>query len=138
MMAPLLLDTCAVLWLMDDAPMRDEAVEAIDRSFDEGLLVHVSPITAWEIGLLATTGRFKTTLSPRRWVERLTGMAAITLCELPAQLLLESSFLPGQPPKDPADRIIAATGREYGLTVVTRERSLLAYAREGHLSALEC
>ena len=137
-MTPLLLDTCAVLWLMGDAPMSDGAVAAIDRSFDEGLPVHVSPITAWEIGLLAMTGRFKTTLSPRRWFERLTGMAGITLCELPAQLLLESSFLPGQPPKDPADRIIAATGREYGLTVMTRERSLLAYARDGHLNALEC
>jgi PIN domain nuclease of toxin-antitoxin system len=51
---------------------------------------------------------------------------------------MESSFLPGSIHNDPADRIIAATAREYGFTVMTRDRALLAYAAEGHLSALAC
>jgi PIN domain nuclease of toxin-antitoxin system len=46
--------------------------------------------------------------------------------------------LPGAPPRDPADRIIAATAREHGYTVMTRDATLLAYAREGYLSAVEC
>ncbi|MFZ5739720.1 MAG: PIN domain-containing protein [Pseudomonadota bacterium] len=48
------------------------------------------------------------------------------------------SFLPGFPHRDPADRIIAATAREYGYRLITRDRSLLAYAREGHIQALSC
>jgi PIN domain nuclease of toxin-antitoxin system len=51
---------------------------------------------------------------------------------------MESSFLPGKFPKDPADRIIAATAREHGYTVVTRDRALLDYAEQGYLSAVEC
>jgi PIN domain nuclease of toxin-antitoxin system len=47
-------------------------------------------------------------------------------------------FLPGALPADPADRIIAATAREYGFAVMTRDRALLAYADQGSLSAVTC
>jgi PIN domain nuclease of toxin-antitoxin system len=57
---------------------------------------------------------------------------------MPPELLLLSSFLPGSPPTDPADRIIAATAREYGYTLMTRDSRLLAYAEEGHIRALAC
>ncbi len=60
------------------------------------------------------------------------------LTELTPKVLMESSFLPGSLHPDPADRIIAATAREFDLTVVTRDRALLDYGREGYLSVLAC
>jgi PIN domain nuclease of toxin-antitoxin system len=42
------------------------------------------------------------------------------------------------PPRDPADRIIAATARAFDMTLVTRDRPLLDYADAGHLKALAC
>ena len=57
---------------------------------------------------------------------------------MPAELLIESQSLPGNIHKDPYDRIIAATAREYGYTVMTRNRALLDYGQEGYLSAVEC
>ena len=56
----------------------------------------------------------------------------------PTELAKTVSTVPGTPPADPADRIIAATAREYGFTVVTRDAKLLSYAGEGHLKALPC
>jgi PIN domain nuclease of toxin-antitoxin system len=53
-------------------------------------------------------------------------------------LLIASSFLPGKPPTDPTDRIIAATARELGATLITRDRALLAYGEQGHAAVLEC
>ncbi len=138
MNAPVLLDTCAALWIMDNTRLRPAAVEAIDTAFDRGEKVLVSPITGWEIGLLASSGRFRSSYTPQGWLERLLGRPEIMLAALPPEVLLASSFLPGKPPKDPADRIIAATAREYGLTVMTRDRALLVYANEGYLNALEC
>ncbi len=138
MNAPILLDTCAALWIMENARIRPEAVEAIDNAFDRGEKIRVSPITGWEIGLLASKGRFKSSYSPQRWLECLLGRPEILLAELPAEVLLASSFLPGTPPQDLADRILAATAREYGLIVMTRDRFLLAYAAEGYLNTLEC
>ena len=53
-------------------------------------------------------------------------------------VLVASSFLPGKPPGDPADRIIAATARDLGATLITRDRALLGYGKQGHLSVAGC
>jgi PIN domain nuclease of toxin-antitoxin system len=54
------------------------------------------------------------------------------------EVLIASSFLPGKPPRDPADRIIVATARDLGATLITRDRALLSYGKQGHLSVAEC
>jgi PIN domain nuclease of toxin-antitoxin system len=138
MNGPLLLDTCAAIYITDNEWLKQQAIEAIDEASDRGQAVYLSPISAWEIGLLVRKGRFKSSLAPKRWFDRLFSFREITFCAMPAELLLESSFLPGELHGDPADRIIAATAREYGYTVVTRDRALLEYAAAGHLRALEC
>lgn len=138
MKGPLLLDTCAAIWLMDNEYMTDAAVGAIDVCFDSGKPIYVSPITAWEVGTLSRKRRFKSSLPPQRWFERLLSTDGIHLCELSVGILLESSFLPGRIHKDPADRIVAATAREYGFTVMTRDRALLDYGAQGYLSVIEC
>ena len=138
MNGPFLLDTCTAMYLIANEPMSEAANAAMDRSVDAGIPLRVSPITAWEVGLLALSGRFKSSLSPQRWFERLCGTPGIQLCDLTGDILLGASFLPGKIHKDPADRIIAATAREFGFTVMTRDRALLAYAAEGYLSAVEC
>lgn len=57
---------------------------------------------------------------------------------LSPEVLIESSFLPGMLHRDPADRILIATARTYDLTLVTRDRTILEYSREGHVRALAC
>lgn len=138
MNAPLLLDTCAALWLVGDEPMSQDAVAAINDAGHRGEPIHVSAITAWEIGLLARKGRFRSAYSPQRWFDRLMGTPGAALAELTPQVLLSSSFLPGDIHNDPADRILAATAREHGYIIVTRDRALLAYGEQGHIRALEC
>ncbi|MBV9990800.1 MAG: type II toxin-antitoxin system VapC family toxin [Alphaproteobacteria bacterium] len=134
----ILLDTCACIWIMNDEWMRAEAVEAVDEASDRGEKVFVSPITALEIGTSARKRRFRSPHAPQRWLELLLARPQIALAQMSAELLLESAFLPGLIETDPADRIIAATARQYGFTVMTRDRSLLDYGREGYLSVLEC
>jgi PIN domain nuclease of toxin-antitoxin system len=138
MIQPLLLDTCAALWIMANDPLRQRAVDAIDQASDRGEKVFVSPITGWEIGLKAKKGKFRSQYSPQRWLKLLLALPQIALAEMPPHVLMESSFLPGNLVADPGDRIIAATARKYGFTVITRDGALLDYATQGHLSAIEC
>jgi PIN domain nuclease of toxin-antitoxin system len=98
----------------------------------------VSPITAWEIGLLAARGRISLAISPEKWFRRFLEAPGVRLADMPPDVLIASSFLPGAPPNDPADRIIAATAREFDYRVVTRDRQLLAYAEAGYCRALVC
>ncbi|MEJ0028261.1 MAG: type II toxin-antitoxin system VapC family toxin [Rhizomicrobium sp.] len=134
---PFLLDTCAAMWLVDGA-LRPNAAEALAASYRAGRTTFVSPFTAWEIGLLSVSGRFRSTYSVEGWLKRVTSLPGIALADLPARVLLDSWKLPGKLNRDPADRIIAATAREFGYTVVTRDRAMLAYAKQGHVSVLEC
>jgi PIN domain nuclease of toxin-antitoxin system len=139
MRAPsLLLDTCAAIWILENAELSDAAVKAMDEAADAEAPVFVSPITAWEVGLLSLRGRFRTTLDPHRWFENLMAVPGIRLAPMPPETLIASSRIPDGPLRDPADRIIAATAREHDYTVVTRDRPLLSYADAGHLRALAC
>src|SRR5882757_7417967 len=105
--------------------MAEKAMTAMADAARADIALQISPITAWEIGLMARKGRFRSSLSPQRWFERLRGLPGVQICELSPEVLLGSSFLPGEIHGDPADRIMAATAREYGFTLVTRDRALL-------------
>jgi PIN domain nuclease of toxin-antitoxin system len=138
MNTPLLLDTCAAIWIAEDQPIAKEAAEMMDRAIAANEPVYVSPITSWELGLLVSRGRMNLLMSPQRWFERLLQAPGLQLAEMSPDILISSSFLPGTPPRDPADRIFAATAREYGYRLITRDRPLLEYAQEGHIQALTC
>ena len=137
-MTPLLLDTCAAIWIAEDQPVSPGAAEAIDQAAGDGIPVFVSPMSAWEIGLLNARGRLAMSMSPEAWFAALLEVPGVELAELSVKILIASSFLPGNPPRDPADRIIAATAREGGFRLVTRDNVLLDYAEQGHIQALAC
>jgi PIN domain nuclease of toxin-antitoxin system len=138
MEAPLLLDTCAVIWIAEDQAIAGTAALALDQAHAADQFVYVSPITAWEVGLLVARGRLTSIIKPQLWFERVLDVPNMRLVDMSPDLLISSSFLPGDPPRDPADRIIAATAREFGYTLMTRDRLLLAYAEQGHIQAVGC
>jgi PIN domain nuclease of toxin-antitoxin system len=133
----LLLDTCAVIWAMNaaDAPV----LRAQLRAAHEGSVpVWISPITAWEMGNLSASGRIGIARPVLPLFEEAVVKAGARLADLGARVLTASTELPGEIHRDPADRIIVATAREYGLRLVTRDRKILDYAARGHVMALEC
>ena len=137
-MQPILLDTCAVIWLSEGEKLADPAIDLLKAADDAGQFTYISPISAWELGLLASRGRIQLLITPQRWFARLFESRGVQLAEMSADVLIASSFLPGKPPRDPADRIIAATARELGATLITRDRALLGYGKQGHLSVAGC
>lgn len=134
----ILLDTCAALWLMGGEPISSESRKAILAAGAAHVGIYVSPFTAWEIGTLIAKRRLQLTLSPEVWFERLLALPGVRLADLTPKILLASTALPGSPPADPADRILAATARVQGHVVITRDKKLLDYAREGHIRAIAC
>lgn len=137
-MNDLLLDTCAAIWLAEQAAMRPEAVAAIDESGDRGRAIRLSLITSWELGLLAKSGRAAMARPPHIVFASFLRLPGIALEGLTAEVLIESSLLPGPIHGDPADRILIATARALDLTIVTRDRHILEYAAAGHVRAIEC
>lgn len=134
----LLLDTCAAIWISNGDPLKAEALDRIKIAEAEQQSVCVSAITAWEVATLAARGRLSLSIPVERWFETLSALPQITLAALSPEILIRSASLPGTPPADPADRMIIATARQYGLAILTRDREILAYARCGHVAAMEC
>jgi PIN domain nuclease of toxin-antitoxin system len=134
----LLIDTCALIFLTSENDSSGAAAIAIQTAYEAGETLCVSPISAWEIGLLVSRGRLKLSQSPHRWFELAVQRASLMLAEMTTDVLVASSFLPESPLRDPADKIIAATAREYDYTLLTRDRLLLSYAEKGHLRAIPC
>ncbi len=137
-MQPLLLDTCALIFMTEESRLASLAIDVMRAVSDGGGITYVSPITAWEVGMLASRGRLQLLIRPERWFANLFDVPGVQLADMSPDLLIASSYLPGQPPNDPADRILAATARELGATLITRDRALLEYGKQGHVAVVEC
>jgi PIN domain nuclease of toxin-antitoxin system len=135
-----LLDTCAVIWLANGEPMAAPALSAITAAaLADG--VFVSPISAWEIGLLSRTDRGRGLVflpDPQTWVARFMAGPSIRLAALSPQIAVSASHLPQSLHGDPADRLLIATARDRDLPIVTRDSRIIAYGQTGQVSVIPC
>lgn len=137
-MSNLLLDTCTVIWTGMGESIDESAVLQINQNYRSGERIYVSPISAWELGLLAARSRLKLERPVMNWFEDYVTRSRISIADLTPHILINSSYLPGAPPADPVDRIMIATARAMNLSIVTRDRLILRYAAVGHVRALMC
>jgi PIN domain nuclease of toxin-antitoxin system len=135
---PILLDTCAVIFISEGETLKASAMDVLDAAHSGSVPTYISPITAWEVGLLTSRKRVQLVTTPQRWFARLFEFPNMRLADMSPDLLIASSFLPGTPPRDPADRIILATARDLGCTLITRDRALLDYGEQGHVRVVGC
>lgn len=133
-----LLDTCAVLWIANGDPLREPAASALQDACVDGGRLSVSPMTAWETAMLVAKGKIALSIDPEMWFGRFVALPGVTLAEMPPAVLFASCALPGAPLADPVDRILAATARAFGYTLVTRDRHMLAYGGQGHMQVMGC
>lgn len=130
-----LLDTHVWIWFQrgDAVQIKSEVRQELSVWQDQELL-YVSPISAWELGLLIASSYLDLGTSIDSFVETAITERGLQVVPLTPGILIESTRLPGDLHRDPADRILAATARAQGLTLVTRDKALLRYGKAGHLS----
>lgn len=134
----LLLDTCAMIWLSQGAPFAESARAIIERARRAKAKLCVSLMSAWEAGMLVSKDKLPAVTDPARWFNEFVDVARLTVQPLSIDILVDSSFLPELPHKDPADRIIIATARANNLAIVTRDRRILAYSAAGYVKSVRC
>ncbi len=71
-----------------------------------------------------------------QWVEDAITVSGVKQTELTPQVLIDSTKLPGNFHKDPADRMIIATSRANGLLLLTQDERILAYSQEGYVNTV--
>lgn len=133
-----LFDTCAVIWISQNDWISGEARVVLEQSAANEQSSFVSAITAWELAMLSEKGRIATTKTAERWYRMFLEQSGATEIPSTAEILIASCCLPQLEHRDPIDRILIATAREYDLTLITRDRAILAYGAAGHVKTLAC
>ncbi|HLG19899.1 MAG TPA: type II toxin-antitoxin system VapC family toxin [Bdellovibrionota bacterium] len=115
-----LLDTHVLLWWYLDVPkLPDQFKRLLDGTERAGEGIGVSIITLWEIAKLTVARKFMLSLSIDQWFRELEEDPLVHLLPLNGAIVLDSTRLGGRFPNDPADQLIAATARTYGLSLMT-------------------
>ncbi|MGI8839367.1 MAG: type II toxin-antitoxin system VapC family toxin [Caulobacteraceae bacterium] len=138
--AAVLLDTCAVIWLAQGSRIAPDAEMRIREAARAGA-VFVSPVSAWEIGLLSRPrpGRVLEFLpDPATWFARFMAGPGMRPAPFNAEIAIASSLLPGSLHGDPADRLLVATARDMSVPIMTRDGPIRDYADAGHVSVVPC
>jgi PIN domain nuclease of toxin-antitoxin system len=118
----ILLDSHVLIWTVADSKRLSRAAAAAIRRARRGDGLAVSAITAYEVAWQIASGRIQgygtVETSLLRFLEGVT-MRPIT----PEIAALATQF-PEDYPRDPADRLIGATARAEGMTLVTRDERI--------------
>ncbi len=131
-MSSFLLDTHLWLWLQkNDRDFIDEILIAEVEDWQRKNQAYVSAASIWEIAILVSLGRIKLPSLVEEWVRTGTTGDGFRLLELTPDVLIESTRLPGELHRDPADRMLLATARLEDLTLVTRDKALIRYGKLG-------
>jgi PIN domain nuclease of toxin-antitoxin system len=134
----LLLDTHCWIWaqlgLLQN--LSKAALQSIKNAEREGNL-RISVISVWELAMLEQRGRIALPMNVRTWVDQALSKPGISVAPLTPEIAIESVNLPGDLHGDPADRMLVATARVMGATLLTKDAQLIRYSGQRHVKALE-
>lgn len=114
-----LLDTHVVQWSSAEPHRLSPAARSAIADADE---LAVSAVTWYELAWLAHNGRITISVSVRSWLDHLA--RDLRTIGLTPSIAATAAALPATFPRDPADRVIYATGVERGFQIVTKDRRM--------------
>jgi len=124
--APMILDTCALLWLAEGGKrLRRPVLKAIN----EAPAVYVSAISGFEITLKAARGKLELPCPAREWFDRIVEQHNLTVLALDLGTCIVAAELPWIH-DDPCDRFIIAMAKLNELAVVTVDERFEKYGIE--------
>jgi PIN domain nuclease of toxin-antitoxin system len=85
----------------------------------------VSDISLWEVATLLELGRIRLRLPLRDWLDRATAPPLVQRCGISPAVAAALAALPASFHRDPADRILVATARVLGATLLTQDTRIV-------------
>ncbi|MBI5477604.1 MAG: type II toxin-antitoxin system VapC family toxin [Deltaproteobacteria bacterium] len=119
-----LLDTHVLLWHLGGGGRLTPRQRRVLAAASPDAPLHVADITLWEIAMLHHLGRIQLGLPLRDWLDRAVAPPLVVCERLTPAIAAELAALPATFPRDPADRIITATARVLGATLLTSDQRI--------------
>lgn len=129
-----LLDTHVLIWwLQGDGPVSSAQQRVLDAADGDSPL-RVSDISLWEIATLHSLNRIRLTLPLRDWLEKAVAPPLVRRHGISPAIAGAMAALPDSFHRNPADRILVATARILGATLLTQDRHIVESGLVGTLS----
>lgn len=119
-----LLDTHILLWWLGDRDRLSQDQWKVISAADAETPLQVSDISLWEIAALHSLGRIHLKIPLREWLEMAVAPPLVRRHGISPAVAAELTSLPDSFHRDPADRILVATARIIGATLLTRDRKI--------------
>src|SRR5271167_2303350 len=98
---PILLDTHVAVWLADgNSRLKPSIVSLLEAAFQLGNLC-LSPISAWEIGLLVSRNKLDLGQPPLVWFDDFVRRFSVNILDITPEIAINSSYVPGKFHGDP-------------------------------------
>lgn len=125
----IVLDTHVLLWWIGgETQLSARARSAIfqEHNSEQGQIL-ISAISAWEIAMLVEKGRLTLSMSVDDWLAEVAEVGSVRFVPIDNTTAFQSTRLPGDFHKDPADRMIVALARHINAPLLTSDEKISAY-----------
>jgi PIN domain nuclease of toxin-antitoxin system len=129
----LLLDTHVWIWSQENPDLLPPQTRKAINDRSNGCAVSV--ISELEIARLAQRKQIELDRGVEEWIDKSIAVLGAHEIELSRVIAVEAYRLPGEFHRDPADRVLVATARLFGMTLVSADRQLLRYRHVNSMSA---
>ena len=119
------LDTHVLIWWLHENTRLSQAQRDVLSAADAGSPLLVSDISVWEVATLWCLGRIRLSLPLRDWLDKAVAPPLVRRQGISPAVAAELAALPESFHRDPADRILVATARVTGATLLTRDRRIV-------------
>jgi PIN domain nuclease of toxin-antitoxin system len=118
----ILLDTHVLAWAAEDSKrLSRDAASEIRRARRGGGLA-ISAISLWELAWHISRGRIQASGTVQATVQMM--VEGVTILPITLEIAVLAAQFSEDYPSDPSDRIIGATARAEGMTLVTRDERI--------------
>lgn len=121
-----LLDTHVLVWMVSTpAKISREAARQIRKAQREDGCA-IASFTLWELGLLFQRNRLRGMGTVETSIREILEKSRVRVVEITPEIVALAVSFPDTYPKDPGDRLIGATARAFGMTLITQDERILA------------
>jgi PIN domain nuclease of toxin-antitoxin system len=122
----ILLDTHVLIWLVSDPGKlsRDATREIRKAQRQDGCAI--ASFTMWELALLFQHNRLRGSGTIEASIREILDRSRVNVLEITPDIAALAMSFPDGYPRDPGDRLIGATARAYGMTLITQDERMLA------------